>query len=146
MKYAFCLSTLIFFSGCAVVDLENEKYFVGGDMPNEETISKRAINAMPIPLSKDIHSAFYDLDGDFEHEYAFAKLKCGRDLLTYAASEMSTKRYLIDNKDENENSKPDGVIDEIIPLAEVDDIRTYVNDIRKYVIGCDKPYPNLPDI
>ena len=66
--------------------------------------------------------------------------------MTYAASEMSTKRYLIDNKDENENSKPDGVIDEIIPLAEVDDIRTYVNDIRKYVIGCDKPYPNLPDI
>ena len=82
-KNGLCLSTLIFFSGCAAVDLEKKKYVVGGAMPNEETISKRAINTMPKPLSlnNDIYGTFYDLNGDFEHEYAFAKLKCGGDIL-----------------------------------------------------------------
>ena len=110
-KNGLCLSILIFFSGCAAVDLENKKYIVGGAMPNEETISKRAINTTLIPLSvnNDIYGTFYDLDGDFEHEYAFGKLKCGGDILTYAASEMSTKRYFVDNKDEDGNAKPDGI-------------------------------------
>jgi hypothetical protein len=52
-------------------------------------------------------------------------------LLTYAASEMSTKRNLTDNKDEDENSKPDGKIDEIFPHVKVVDIGTYVYDIKK---------------
>ena len=146
MKYAFYLNILVFLLGCTAVDAENRKYFVGGDMPNEETISKKAINAMPIPFSKDIHGAFYDLDGDLEHEYAFAKLKCGRDLLTYAASEMSTKRYFIDNKDEDENPIPDGLIDKIVPHEKGVDVTTFAYGLKRYVIECDTSRPNLPHI
>ena len=54
---------------------------------------------------------------------------------------MSTKRYFIDNKDETENSKPDGLIDKIIPHVQVDDIRIYAADIKKYVVGCEEMDP-----
>jgi hypothetical protein len=80
----------------------------------------------------------------FRYKHYGRVVRCGGGFLTYAASEMSTKRYFIDNKDEN--AKPDGIIDEIIPLAEVEDIGIYMYDINKYVIGCDKPSPNLPHL
>ena len=53
---------------------------------------------------------------------------------------------ILDNKDEDKNSKPDGKIDEIIPHVKVVDIRFYADDVKKYVFGCDKHSPNLPHI